>query len=683
MKRGFYFKLAWTNLRKNYRFYIPHILTGTGLLACLYIVYTLTVDDRLAQVRGGQYLSLFMAIGTAVMLLLSFVLILYTNSFLMRQRKREYGLYNILGMEKRHVIRILFHESFISGACSIVLGLLLGALLYKLCSLLICQLFHAEIVLGFYFLIFFFLLPSALFFSAFYFTTFLMNCLSVGRMKPVELLASRTVGEKEPRVKWPLVLMGALALAGGYYISITTTSPLAALVLFFAAVFLVILGTYCLFTAGSIFVLKALKKREGYYYNKKHMVPVAGLLYRMKQNAVGLASIAILATGVLVMISTTVSLYSGMQETLSQNYPQQLYVEAAYEDASGRMQEVPFEVTEQLVKEAAAQTDLTVEGTENQSYLAVSYLWENDTLYAKAEYAGEPDLSHVTGFTIMTAAAYENLTGRAVSLGENELALCRISSDTIKTVPLGDLTIHGKTYQVTSELTYFPVQAKSLQGLDTYGIVVSSDKALEELYRAQKLVSGEYASDYTHRLAVRLLSTSELSSKGPAMIKLLSEKLEDYAVLKAGEEARWTASYDSVWEAEENIVGMYGTFLFLGIILGLVCLFATALIIYYKQISEGYEDRERYQIMKKVGMSDGEVKAAIGSQTLLVFSLPLITAGIHTAFAFPIPNRLLHVLLLSRTSLFVLCSLISFGVFALVYVLIYRETAKTYYRIVH
>ena len=299
MKTGFFLKLARSNISKNRRFFLPRILSEAGLLCVFYIVFTLRADERILQLRGGQYIEVFMSIGVAVMMLLSVILLFYINSFLMKQRKREFGVYNILGLEKRHICRVLFHETALSSLASVVLGLAMGTLFYKLCSLLICQLLNAEIVLGFYFINARSLALSGAFFLVLDVMAYGVNCVTIARLKPVELLSSANVGEREPKVKWPLLVLGLLALGGGYYISLTTQNPLKALVLFFVAVILVIIGTYFLFVAGSIFVLKALKKNKRFYYNKKHMPAVSGLLYRMKQNAVGLASIAILATGVL------------------------------------------------------------------------------------------------------------------------------------------------------------------------------------------------------------------------------------------------------------------------------------------------------------------------------------------------------------------------------------------------
>ena len=328
MKHGFFSRIAAENIKKNTRLYVPRVLAETGLLGCFFILLTLSMDGRLSEALGGSYLSAFMGFGAIVIGLLSFVLILYNNSFLMKQRKQEYGLYNVLGMEKRHIIRVLFFESFFTSLLSVALGLVFGTLFYKASSLLICRLLHRDIVAGFYYLCAPTVALSAVIFFVLDFFAFLINALAICRMKPVELLRESHTGEKEPKTKWTLLILGVLSLGAGYVIAITTKSPLEALLLFFAAVILVILGTYCLFVTGTTFVLKCLRRNRKYYYSKRHMPAVAGLLFRMKQNAVGLASIAILATGVLVMISTTVSLYSGVEDTLDTNYPQHLCLSA-------------------------------------------------------------------------------------------------------------------------------------------------------------------------------------------------------------------------------------------------------------------------------------------------------------------------------------------------------------------
>lgn len=690
MKTGFFLKLAWSNIGKNRRFFIPRILSEAGLLCAFYIVFTLRADERLCELRGGEFLNMFMSIGTVVMMLLSAILLFYINSFLMKQRKREFGVYNILGLEKRHISRVLFHETAISSLISVALGLLTGVLFYKLCSLLICQLLHAEVVLGFYFINAKSLAQSGAFFLVLDLLTYAANCVSIARMKPVELLSSLSAGEREPKVKWVLLVLGVLALGGGYYISVTTESPLKAIALFFVAVLLVIVGTYFLFVAGSIFVLKALKKNPKFYYNKKRMPAVSGLLYRMKQNAVGLASIAILATGVLVMISTTVSLYAGQEETVQRNYPQDLYLSARYMEwdaESGELsfsEPIPLETLRKAVEQGAEKSGVRMEEIEEQEYLTASYIYENDTLSCeRVSGNGADNLKGLSVITYITEEMYRSLGGEALDLAKDEIAVCPMDIRQ-SGFDRPTLTIGEDTYQIKTTIPLFPISSgMEAAATNSYGIVVADESVLAHIFDQQKAAYGQAASDYTRRIAASFGGRAVSGEVGDRLEQDVGESLNDMLADRQRAQGGGLAiTCNTVWDARASMMAMSGSLLFLGILLGLVCLFATALIVYYKQISEGYEDRARFQIMQKVGMSRREVRQTINSQVLLVFFLPLVVAGVHLVFAFPILEKLLHILLLSRTSLFVLCSVITFGVFAAVYTLIYTATARTYYKIV-
>ena len=689
MKTGFFLKLARSNISKNRRFFVPRILSEAGLLCVFYIVFTLRADERMLQLRGGQYIEVFMSIGVAVMMLLSVILLFYINSFLMKQRKREFGVYNILGLEKRHICRVLFHETALSSLASVVLGLAMGTLFYKLCSLLICQLLNAEIVLGFYFINARSLALSGAFFLVLDVMAYGVNCVTIARMKPVEMLSSANVGEREPKVKWPLLVLGLLTLGGGYYISLTTQNPLKALVLFFVAVILVIIGTYFLFVAGSIFVLKALKKNKRFYYNKKHMPAVSGLLYRMKQNAVGLASIAILATGVLVMISTTVSLYAGAEETVKRNFPQDYYLSARYLQWSDEGQllhseDMPRETMLRAVEQGAEKNGLTIKEIALQEYLTVSYIYENDTLTCERVSGNAADnLKGLSVITYITEEMYRSLGGEALNLAKDEIAVCPMDIRQ-SGFDRPTLTIGEDTYQIKTTIPLFPISSgMEAAATNSYGIVVEDESVLAHIFDQQKAAYGEAASDYTRRIAASFAGRGANGDVGEKLERDVEEYLKEAAFPQQQEPGESLGIRgNTVWGARESVTAMCGALLFLGIILGLVCLFATVLIVYYKQISEGYEDRVRFQIMQKVGMSRREVKSTINSQVLLVFFLPLVVAGMHLAFAFPILEKVLHILLLSSTSLFVVCSLVTFGVFAAVYTLIYMATARTYYKIV-
>lgn len=692
MDKGLYRKLAWNNIKKNYRFYVPRILAEIGLLGCLYIAVTLYMDGRLAQVRGGEYIPTFMLIAVIVLSILSVVLMFYTNSFLMKQRKREFGLYNILGMEKKHVGKVLFHESFISTIFSVIGGIGLGILFYKLCSLLICKLLQADIIIGFYFITPLSIIPSAAFFVLIDLVTFLINRISIARMKPVDLLASKSVGEKEPKTKWVLLVLGIITLGAGYYIALTTKSPLEALLLFLLAVILVIIGTYFLFVAGSTFVLRALKKNKKYYYNKKHMPSVSGLLYRMKQNAVGLASIAILATGVMVMVSTTVSLYSGMDGTLRKNFPQDFYFEAHYTTVDNTIKELEPEQLSDIVSKAAAKNNVEIKSTDYNKYLYVTYGVEGHALVSKDEAERNfSSMEGITNFIFITEDTYTKLGGEKLDLKDGEVALCRIITATSKESLKDNMILHGKEYSIKKYMGTFPISITVLtSGFDSYGVVVKDNEVLNSIYKGQIEEYGYYSSNYTERLAISFAERIVSSDAGQKFNSDVITELENYlkaqpdfcGKLQFGGEGYYY-DMDSYWEARESMVGMYGTLLFLGILLGAVCMFATVLIIYYKQISEGYEDRDRFQIMEKVGMSQQEVKKTINSQVLLVFFLPLIVAGIHLAVVHPLLAKMLNILSLYSPSLFLVCTLITFAVFAVVYILIYKGTSRTYYKIVH
>ena len=689
MRTGFYSKIAGENIRTHTRLYLPRILAEAGLLGCFYILLTLAMDARLSEALGGEYLSAFMSFGAVVIGLLSLILILYINSFLMKQRKREYGLYNVLGMEKRHVIRVLFLESLYTSLISILLGLLFGVLFYKACSLLICRLLHQDIVAGFYYLRAPTLLMAAGIFLTLDFLAFLAGSVSILRLRPVELLAAS--GEREPKISWALLVLGVITLGAGYIIALTVKSPLGALVLFFAAVILVIIGTYCLFITGATFVLQCLRRNKRYYYDPRHMPAVAGLLFRMKRNAVGLASIAILATGVLVMISTTVSLYGGVQDTMEKNYPQHLYF-SANQQLGGEITPIPADRLSEIVEETAEEYGVEIREIKNEQMLTVSYLIRDDALLTKTEAdSGDWDLSNLSEVMFITQDTYQTLQHPLASadpdrmrdsgldLGRDEIAFCQITTttDNLGYAPK-TLTIHGREYRVKKLLSYYPVSSRTGSIANSVGIVVSDGDVLDEIYQAQKEAYGEFASEYADRIGVTFADEEAVGAVGAEFNESVIERLDS---LRTGELTSY--DLDTKWETEHNVLEMYGTFLFLGILLGFVCLFSTILIIYYKQISEGYEDRPRFQIMEKLGMEPGMIRRTIGSQLTLQFFLPLITAALHTAVAFPILLKLLKILMLTNTPLFAACTVLTLAVFAAVYTAVYLLTARTYYRIVH
>ncbi|MBO4783105.1 MAG: ABC transporter permease, partial [Lachnospiraceae bacterium] len=321
----FYTKTALNGLKKNLKLYIPQIISTAVMFAIMYIMYSLCYEEALKHSRGGDYIGIFMILGVVVISILSLVIIFYANNFLMKQRKREYGLYHVLGLEKKHIINIMLVENIITHVTSIVLGTSLGILFYRLASLVIFKLYQLEVADNINILCVRALIYTLVIFVIIYALTYIFNCISLVRLKTTELLLSASYGEKEPKIKWIVFILGLAFLGAGYYIALTIEKPMEALGFFFVAVICVIFGTYFLFTAGSIFILKMLKSKKSYYYKPEHMISVSGMLYRMKQNAAGLASIAILATGVLIMLATTVTLYRGIDEDIENKFPHDMY----------------------------------------------------------------------------------------------------------------------------------------------------------------------------------------------------------------------------------------------------------------------------------------------------------------------------------------------------------------------
>ena len=660
MTQHLYLRLAAGNIKNNRRFYFPFLFTAILTVACFFIMMSTSQSPTLP---GGETTRIVMYLGDIVVALFSVIFLYYTNSFLIKRRKKELGLYNILGLEKRHIAKVLCWETVLSGLISIGLGLGLGALLDRLMYLLLLNLLHFDVSMTYTFLPRVAILTGALFAGVFV-LLLLSNLVQVGRSKPIELLRGGQVGEKEPRVKWPLVVIGLLTLGTGYYLAVTTESIMAALGVFFLAVILVIIGTYCLFLAGSIAVLKFMKRNKGYYYKPRHFVSVSGMLYRMKQNAVGLANICILSTMVLVTVSTTVSLYGGVSDILARRYPYDL--ETHFYNAAEPVKGYARTVLEQAAQEAG----LEIEELVDYESLTMSLVQDGNTL--SAELSTDLPGAYVQ---FLTEEGWEALTGQQLQpLGDHQVALC------VQEGSLGDqITLLGEDYTVTQRIEEAPENGGLAAYVsNAYYIVVADDVTLTHLHQGEA-ASRNYSNDLNWKLAVILSGTDEEKLE---VIDAFRQQLATESLTLNG------TSYPLDWYAsvrQDNIqeaYGLYGGFLFLGILLGLLFLMATVLIIYYKQIIEGYDDRSRFQIMRQVGMSKKLISSSVRSQVLTMFLLPLGMAAVHLCFAFPLLTRVLKALALDNVMIFFWCTLITFGAFVAVYVLVYLITARVYYRTV-
>lgn len=663
-KSAFYLRLAMSNIRKNRKFYFPYILTGAGTSAMFYIMLYLTFHKDLEKLPGEGEMRFFLILGAWIIAIFSAIFLFYTNGFLMKQRKKELGLFCVLGMEKRHLGRVQFHETVVLALISTLGGIGCGILFSKLVLLLLCRIVHFEIPMGFAVSGIGIAVTAGVFFVIFL-IIFLVNLIHIARVSPAELLRESHAGQAEPRAKWPFTVVGVLALGGGYTIALTVKSPLSAILLFFVAVVLVIIGTYCLFTSGSIAVLKLLRRNKRYYYRTSHFTSVSGMLYRMKQNAVGLGSICILSTMVLVMVSTTVALNIGMEDILNTRYPA---------DVS-----VFFSAPGDGVADAAMERIRSLAEDEAVEIASLDYEDSIDCLAFKTadgfdiavtdHSASNSDLVYLY---FMSAGEYARITGSEAGLeGNDVLAYC----DGIALFE--SFTLLSESFTVRGMLEDYPVAGDMIAYMGKSCFFVVSQEAYEFL-------SGQIAPETAIRVNLNA-GSEEQTAFYYALMKDLSEDFTGCYVTEGGRTVQITyvsMSGESRAENASDIYSLYGGFLFLGLFLGLMFIMATILIIYYKQITEGYDDRERFRIMQQVGMSQHEVKKAIRSQVLTVFFLPLVTAAVHVAFAFSIIVKLLAVLNLTNVTLYAWCTLGTFAVFALLYSAVYALTARVYYRIV-
>ena len=652
---GFYWKLAFTNLKGNRRVYLPYLLSSVGIIMMFYSINALGQGIDQGALYGGTTVASMMGLGVFVIGLFAVLFLFYTNSFIIKRRKKELGLYNILGMEKRHIAHILFRETLLLAACSLALGLGLGIVFSRALFWLLGLLLGTNLAVAF-------VVPvSAItatlgLFGAIFLLTLCYNLLQVKLSKPIELLHGGETGEREPKAHWFLALLGALLLGAGYYMAVTIQDPLSALVFFFVAVILVILGTYLLFITGITAMLKLLKKNKGFYYKTNHFTALSGMLFRMKQNAAGLASICVLFTALLVTVSTTFSLYTSMDGLLRARYPRNVLVSVC--DANQEAKDM----VRSAVAEKSQELGLALENVVDREGWNITTARVGNTLHTQ-----EVSLEACAVVNIFTQSEFERFSGQQVDLAENQVLLF----DPANTFPGGDtLNIDDKTYEIVPSDYVMPEASTLAQIYEMYYLVVRDETVVENILAP---IGSDTFPIYSYDF--------DVAGGDPADIAALREALGTVDFSGPGVEYEALLFEDSA-TSRQSFMELYGGLFFLGLFLGVLFLLGTALIIYYKQVSEGYDDARRFNIMQKVGMSHKEVKQSIHSQILLVFFLPLVMAVLHLAFAFPMLEKILLVMGLANTQLILLSTLGCVAVFALAYLIIYALTARTYYNIV-
>lgn len=666
-----YFKLAKTNLSNNKPFYIPYIISSIITVAMLYMMSFLSDNKGLNKIMGADSLAIIFRLGVGIIVIFSYIFLFYTNSFIIKRRKKEIGVYNILGMEKRHLSKVLFVETIYSAIISLVCGIIVGIAFSKFILMVLYGIIGIHKTVEFFVNIHGIIL-CVVSFGILFLLTFLYNFMQIKLANPIELLRGTNVGEREPKTKIFMTIVGVVCLAIAYYIAITTENPLKVLTLFFVAVLLVIIGTFALFTAGSIALLKLLRNNKKFYYNKRHFMAVSGMLYRMKQNAAGLASICILSTMVLVVISTTVSMYVGIQDELMARYPNDVCVTVDYNSVIDKSSEIEKAIFDEI-------DSAEVKNKKAFSYLSVFVGQKGDGFTTDKEH-----LSYQNSYLFYILSkddfikidnSFKDKIGN-ISKGEAVVVLN-------KKYDKKDIKIFGKNYKVNKSFEHTEdndlYMISTLNGLGY--IILDNDESVQELYDMQEKMLGKGANYYTNKIRFDFKSGNK--KQKAAAYKKIDNAVKKYFKENKNDKKEISSYWvESRQENEQNFYLLYGGLFFLGIFLGTMFLMVTVMIIFYKQITEGYDDRERYQILEKVGMSSREVKDTIKSQIRIVFVLPIFAAAVHVTAAFPMVNRILKMLNLNNEKLFAGCLAATIIVFAVIYYLVFKVTSRAYYKIV-
>lgn len=673
MRGGFYIKLAWGGIGKNKRLYLPYILTCAGMVMMFYIVAFLSISGTIGGIAGGSQMQLILGWGTYVIGIFSLIFLFYTNSFLMRRRKKEFGLYNILGMGKWNLGRILMWETVLIGLMALAGGLAAGILFSKAAELVMVNILQGDVTFRMT------LEPKAIGMALVMFTVIflllLLNSLrQIHLANPVELLRSETVGEKPPKANWFFAVLGVVILAAAYYIAVSVENPIEALAWFFVAVVMVVVATYLLFVAGSVTLCRFLQRRRNYYYKPNHFVAVSSMVYRMKRNGAGLASICILCTMVLVMLSGTACLYAGTEDSMRNRFPRNIDLDVKLFSAE-QIGGEEVAVLRGLCRDAVEEQETGMQNVLDYSAASFAGYLQNgfiETDVNKAADFGVNDYDKVWQIFVIPIEDYNRLMDCEVVLQPGEALMYTTKQD----YEAEEITVGEQTVRIVEQVDEFMDN-----GTDAMQVVSSMFLFVPDV--AEYVAPLMTLQDYNGNPIVSVHWYYGFDLPDPdedqiALAESLREQLQEYSMGN-------TVSAISLESAAEERAGFYALFgglFFLGLLLGLVFVLGAVLIMYYKQVSEGYEDQSRFAIMQKVGMTRREIRRSINSQVRTVFFLPLAAAGIHLCFAFPIMRRMLVAFNLTNLRLLVIVTAGSFLVFALMYLLVYRMTSRAYYKIV-
>lgn len=672
MNASFYFKIAKTNIKNNRKIYFPYILTSICMVMIMYVVSFLANDPMIAKkFAGGATLQGLLKLGVYIIMIFSALFLFYTNSFITKRRKREFGLMSVLGMGKKNISLVMLWENIIVDFTSIAVGLVLGLLLSKLAQGVLFNILGESAAPLDFSVNLTDMLMTVLVFLVIFAVIFFDSIRQITFTNTIDLLHSSNKGEKEPKANYIMAVIGVVFLGVGYALSQLVQQAYSAISLFFVAVIFVIVGTYALFIAGSVALAKVLKKNKAYYYKPSHFVSVSGMTYRMKRNGAGLASICILSTMVLVMLSTTVCMFAGVEKTSQLRYPMDVTTMIGLSDGL----EEECAVFEAEMHRKADNLGVKIEREVKYNTWNAYVEDKNTGVFRTGEASSEVNPVQLNFFSI-DAYNDTSLTGEKISLGDGEALIltydCEYSFDTFE---INDVKLSVKEVKPTNGNFTF---LATLFSNSIPQILVFTNDSAAELYRQVKNVS-EGEKCYVNRYIGWDVSDCD----DETLDKLCSDIRQIWLDGNTAENTDWTLStvYTDTYVNDFNYqVATYGGLFFLAIILGLVFISGTVLIMYYKQVTEGYEDAERYEIMKKVGMTEREIKKSINSQILTVFFAPLIAAGVHIAFAYNMIKLILRVMVAAAGSAFFYTTLICYAVFAVFYIAVYLITSKAYYR---
>ncbi|MBR4289697.1 MAG: ABC transporter permease [Oscillospiraceae bacterium] len=677
MKLMFYPKLAWTGMRSNRKLYLPYLITCISMVAMLYIVGYLSGAQAVRRLPGGQFIQEMLGLGVLIIALFAGLFLLYSSSFLMRRRKKEFGLYNILGMGKRHLSMVVFWETVMTAVISIFAGLFAGVTLSKLAELCIVNIVGGDVdysltVSGSS------AFAASVVFAVIFLAIMVKSLWQIGRTNAINLIKSENVGEKLPRMYWFWGILGAVILGAAYYLALSIEDPLSALLLFFAAVGMVILATYLLFMSGSVLLCKLLQKNKRYYYKPNHFVSVSSMAYRMTRNGAGLASICILLTMVLVMLSSTSCLFFGVEESLHMRYPREITVDAYVTNPENGDFEDFAPVRDYIDSilddyNAARENvmDYRVASLSGQLFGSELELDPNNMKVSSANVYGD-----VRIVNFVPLEDYNRMSGADFTLEPDEILLFafRTPYEEENLVLRGT----GLSFRVKEHLSEFPIDGDTTSNVmsSLYVVVPDFYETLKPLYEMRASngndllnIHWQYGFDTnvdegTQKVIYEALG-HDGNDEGKAFLNNLSY-----------------IHYDSRAYERDSFTGTFSGLFVLGLVLSVVFLFAAVLIIYYKQITEGYEDQKRFEVMQKVGMTKRDIRQSINSQMLTVFFLPLVMAGIHLCFAFPMIRLLLRLFNMTNVPLFALTTGTCFALFGLLYLVVYKLTSNAYFSIV-